>query len=205
MCQGDSFSNVLFLVEKYHFSLFKVLLWLKVRKVLLLLVHFGICIRFIFGNLKNSSLRSSNSFKFLQKSHRTDSQSSPNKEANWYQWKKPHIHIASSIILLFFLFFSSVCEFIRISQRRFPWKMTNCLSEAKRNEFLSFRKSSCYWFKKRNMEDSEGFLVLFSQEKYVRERKLWKKYLYKEENVNCITNKITFIHFPSSLKDHNTN
>lgn len=51
-------------------------------------------------------------------------------------------------ILPYASFLESVSEYFR----------KNCkLFDDHREEFLQFRKSNCYWFNKRSMEDSEDF------------------------------------------------
>ena len=77
-----------------------VLLWLKVPKILLWLIHFGIYFRFIFGNLKNSPVLRNYGVKQFQISPKIssiDTQNSPNKEAKKKQETKKWTHFYWSV------------------------------------------------------------------------------------------------------------
>ncbi len=76
------------------------------------LVHFGICIRLIFENLKNSlHYIPLKQFQNFTKISSTDSKSSP-KERSKY---RSHYKIKEKLLFVFVYFrFSSLCEFIRI-------------------------------------------------------------------------------------------
>ncbi len=65
-----------------------VLLWLKVPKILLWLIHFGIYFRFIFGIWKTLPLSGIKQFQISPKISSIDTQNSPNKEANGKQETK---------------------------------------------------------------------------------------------------------------------